>query len=269
MNKKTTCVAALGCAVFIFATTACGAYDYSHDFIYDIDPIIKIEAPESDPETEYSYYEISLPYPESEKVVFIKGFMAAAIAFDIHEDEQIEDTDKIIESDIILETTNDSDIIEEAEENKIEDSLPAIARSGNYIYYDIPLSNELQEYTEDVCREYNIDEKLVFAIMGRESAYQPDVISDTNDYGLMQINICNHEWMSEKLGITDFLDPKSSILAGVYMLYTVRQYCETETQMIMCYKSGVNGARALWNQGIHSISYTDQIFERKDNLKIK
>ena len=111
MNKKTTCVAALGCAAFIFATTACGAYDYSHDFIYDIDPIIKIEAPESDPETEYSYYEISLPYPESEKVVFIKGFMAAAIAFDIHEDEQIEDTDKIIESDIILETTNDSDII--------------------------------------------------------------------------------------------------------------------------------------------------------------
>ena len=193
MNKKTTCVAALGCAAFIFATTACGAYDYSNDFIYDIDPIIKIEAP-SDPETEYSYYEINLPYPEPEKVVFIKGFMAAAIAFGVHEDEQVEYIDKTIESDIILETTNDSDAIKETEENKIEDSLPAIARSGNYIYYDIPLSNELQEYTEDVCREYNIDEKLVFAIIGRESAYQPDVISDTNDYGLMQINICNHTY---------------------------------------------------------------------------
>lgn len=267
MNKKTTCVAALGCAAFIFATTACGAYDYSHDFIYDIDPIIKIEAPESDPETEYSYYEISLPYPESDiKTYFIKGFMAAAVALDSHEDESGPEpetsSDTIIESENII-------VSEIKEEPKIEKTLPAIARSGNYIYYDIPLSNELQEYTEDVCREYNIDEKLVFAIMGRESAYQPDVISDTNDYGLMQINICNHEWMSEKLGITDFLDPKSSILAGVYMLYTVRQYCETETQMIMCYKSGVNGARALWNQGIHSISYTDQIFERKDNLKIK
>jgi len=267
MNKKTTCVAALGCAAFIFATTACGAYDHSHDFIYDTDPIIKIEAPRSDPETEYSYYELSLPYPESDtKTYFIKGFMAAAVAFDSHEDESEPKSETA--SDIKIET-EDVTVLENKEEIKPEKTLPTVARSGDYIYYDIPLSDELQEYTEDVCKQYNIDEKLVFAIMGRESEYQPDVISVTDDYGLMQINICNHEWMSEKLGITDFLDPKSSILAGIYMLYTIRPYCETETQMIMCYKSGVNGARVLWNQGIYSISYTDQVLERKANLKSK
>lgn len=68
-----------------------------------------------------------------------------------------------------------------------------ISLSENTTMYDIELSDELQEYTIGICEEYEVDPVMVFAIMGCESEYQADVISKTGDYGLMQINICNHK----------------------------------------------------------------------------
>ena len=75
---------------------------------------------------------------------------------------------------------------------------------SRYVLYDIQLSEELQHYTQDVCEEYGVSYPLVIAIMKKESGFLPDAVSATNDYGIMQINGCNHEWLEGVLGITDW-----------------------------------------------------------------
>lgn len=125
-------------------------------------------------------------------------------------------------------------------------------------------NESLDAYLGDLCKEYKVDKKLALAIIECESAFQPDVISKTDDYGLMQINKCNHEWLSEELGISDYLDPRENMLAGVYMLSYLKQFADTEEKLIMCYAHGVNGARAKWSDGIVSTSYTQKVLKVKN-----
>ena len=84
-------------------------------------------------------------------------------------------------------------------------------------YFDVPLSEELQDYIREKCSEYEVPMELVIALIDKESSFRSDVVSTTNDYGFMQINQCNHEWLSSTLGVSNFLDPKENILCGIYM----------------------------------------------------
>lgn len=124
---------------------------------------------------------------------------------------------------VTAEPVNSSAIVaiellyEEAEAEPTPEPTPAIP------VYDIPLSVELQEYTYQRCEALGlvapgIDYPTVLALMGKESEYSADAVSATGDYGLMQINTVNHDWLREELGITDFLDAKQSIDAGTEML---------------------------------------------------
>lgn len=101
----------------------------------------------------------------------------------------------------------------------------------SYKYYEVydffyrsdryhALDFELQELTYDLCVNYGIEEyfTLILCQLYYESEYKTTAKSKTNDYGIAQINKCNHEWLSKELGITDFLDPKQSILCNVYMM---------------------------------------------------
>lgn len=132
-------------------------------------------------------------------------------------------------------------------------------------YYDIPLDLNIQDYVMDECSKRNIDPELALAIMSVESDFQPDVISDTNDYGIMQINAVNHQELEETLGINDFLNPYNSIQAGIYMLEQY-QWCENETQMLMCYNMGVSGAKQAWGKGIYETNYTKKVLETKKEI---
>ena len=132
-------------------------------------------------------------------------------------------------------------------------------------YYDIPLSCSLQDYINEECNENNVEYELVLAIMKVESDYNPKEVSETNDYGIMQINECNHDELKSKLNITDFLDPYDSTKAGVYMLSNYK-WCENESQMLMCYNMGVAGARKCWKQGVYESSYSRKVLKEKEKL---
>ncbi len=60
------------------------------------------------------------------------------------------------------------------------------------------LSYELQEVMQDCCEHYEVPYALVLAIAEVETHFDPDAVSATGDYGLMQINSVNHEWLLEK-----------------------------------------------------------------------
>lgn len=100
----------------------------------------------------------------------------------------------------------------------------------------------------------------------RTSLHQASAISKSSDYGIMQINKINHEWLTEELGITDFLDPEQSILSGVYMLSDLTRKYEDPHRILMAYNMGERGARDYVSRGNTSSSYSRYIIQRRAEL---
>jgi hypothetical protein len=132
-------------------------------------------------------------------------------------------------------------------------------------YYDIPLSHDVQDYMFQECSRYNIPSGLVVAIMETESGFTPDIISRTGDYGLMQINECSHEWLYNNLGVTNLLDAKQNILAGIYILRYHLDRCDGGIRKaLMCYACGAGRAEFYFKQGIYDTDYTRDLLDRAD-----
>ena len=94
---------------------------------------------------------------------------------------------------------------------------------------------------------------------GNDTEFDASVISITNDYGLMQINEINHEWLTETIGVTDYLDPYQNMRAGCYILRKLfERYQDTEL-VLMCYNIGEKGASRLWEEGIYETNYTQSV----------
>ena len=149
---------------------------------------------------------------------------------------------------------------------QINEPPEAIKENINITYYNIPLSKDVQEYTTEVCKRYDVDPKMVYAIIQIESNFKSNVVSSTNDYGLMQINQYNHQWLSETLEITDFLDECSNIHAGVYMLKEASKYATDTHGILMVYNLGIVKARRLWENGCTSTEYSDKVVQAMNEL---
>lgn len=128
---------------------------------------------------------------------------------------------------------------------------------------DCSLDVEIQEFIYYLAYGYNIDFYFIMAVIEHESDFRADIISSTNDYGLMQINICNHEWLSKALGITDFLDPYQNIMAGTYKFHLLfEKYGDDTSKVLMAYNMGDTGAGRLWKQGIYESRYSREIMQQ-------
>lgn len=139
------------------------------------------------------------------------------------------------------------------------DEIPG--NTSGFIQLDVPLDPEIQEYVYEQCVYYNIDYFLVMALIQHESEFISDAVSGTGDYGLMQINTCNH-----KEGI-DYLDPYQNISEGMMMLdYLFTKYTDPAL-VLMAYNMGETGASKLWEQGIYSTDYVDEIFLEQEMLQ--
>lgn len=124
---------------------------------------------------------------------------------------------------------------------------------------DVPMGEDEQKFVFYLSEGYNLDFTLIMAMIQHESSFRVDVISKTNDYGLMQINKINHKYLTETIGVTDFLDPYQNIRAGVYTLRKLfERYQETE-MVLMSYNMGEDGAKRLWDKGIYETNYTRSI----------
>ena len=136
-----------------------------------------------------------------------------------------------------------------------------------FIPLEVELDEELQEFIYCLSYGYNIDYAFVMGLIEAESNYQVDVVSSTNDYGLMQINTVNHEWLNEKLGVTDFLDPYQNTRSGIYILRNLFEKYKDPEKVLMAYNMGENGAKRLWDKGIYETDYTNKVI--KNIMKIK
>lgn len=129
-------------------------------------------------------------------------------------------------------------------------------------YFDIPLSKDLQDYIYQMSDEYDIPAELIIALIDVESHFQVDIISRTNDYGLGQINICNHDWLKEQLGLDNLLDPYQNIKATAHII--AGHYNNNDgnvNKAVMCYNAGAGGAASMWRRGIYSTAYSRKVVE--------
>lgn len=127
------------------------------------------------------------------------------------------------------------------------------------------LNPELQEFMQAACKNYGVPFALALAVAGQESQFDPDAVSDTDDYGLMQINSINFSWLREQ-GIEP-LTYKGNIEAGVLMLSKALEQYSDYKCALMAYNCGDEGAKRLWEQGIYSTAYTDKVMAAYETYK--
>ena len=170
---------------------------------------------------------------------------------------------------ITEELSNSKDLINEAAGYTTDFVVPIqqdIATEPTVQIYDIPLSEELQEYTYEMCSYYDIEDyyELVLAVMWKESEFTIDIISSSNDYGLMQINKCNHKYLQDELGIVDILDAKSNIKGGIYILSDLIHTYDTIDKALMAYNMGPSGAAKCWKKGTYASAYSRDVLSRAE-----
>lgn len=135
-----------------------------------------------------------------------------------------------------------------------------------FVPLDVPMNEDLQEFTFYLSAAYEMDFTFVLALIQHESNFRADVVSATNDYGLMQINKINHPYLQEQLGITNFLDPYDNIRAGMFVLRKLFEKYETPEKVLMAYNMGETGASRLWEQGIFEINYSKSVLQIQQEL---
>lgn len=106
-----------------------------------------------------------------------------------------------------VEVTEEPETVPEAEaetEPVYDGSLLKNRRPHTVKLYDIPLSEDLQIFIARKCEEYHIDPELIYAMIARESTYNPNAMGDNGrSYGLMQIQLRYVRERMDKLGCTD------------------------------------------------------------------
>lgn len=146
------------------------------------------------------------------------------------------------------------------------DKLPKTVSS---YYFDVPLSHSLQDFIYEISSDEEIPVSLILAMIEAESGFNPEIISSTNDYGLLQINKVNHEWLKKKYRTADMLNPYQNVFCGIKIIGTyVKKYKGDINKALMAYNMGDYGAKKAWQNGITSTRYSLKIIELKDKYEV-
>lgn len=136
------------------------------------------------------------------------------------------------------------------------DKLPS---DTEITYLDIPLSKNLQKYVNEICADENVPVSLVYALIEQESQFNPETVSKTNDYGLMQINEINLDSLEEQYRTADLLNPYQNVFCGIKIIGSYIKEYETYQKALMAYNMGKYGASKAWQNGITSTNYSDNV----------
>lgn len=136
------------------------------------------------------------------------------------------------------------------------------------LYFDVPLSEELQEHIFALCEERDIDPAIIIAMIFQESTYDSSAIGDGgNSYGLMQIQPrWNRERMDE-LNCHDLLDPFQNVTVGIDILADYLDRYGSLEWSLMAYNGGPTYASNNMSNGVVSyyarnVIYNSTILER-------
>ena len=139
------------------------------------------------------------------------------------------------------------------------------------IYYDIPLSKELQDYTRKICEEYgNVDETLVYALIKQESNFRVEALGDNGKSKcLMHIQEIWHKERMKKLGVDSLMTAKGNIRVGIDILSEKIDKYDDLGKALTAYNAGDGGAyKYYFSKGIYANDYAKKIIKNKDKFKM-
>ena len=134
------------------------------------------------------------------------------------------------------------------------------------VYYDVPLSEDLQDHIFNLCDEKGIEYRVAMALIHTESRFDATCVGDSgNSLGLMQIQPRWHYERMEQLGCNDLLDPYQNVTVGLDLFSDLlEEYGEIE-YALMAYNGGEAYADSMIESGLISdyaysvISYADEL----------
>lgn len=126
---------------------------------------------------------------------------------------------------------------------EIEDSMVYYSAPEEIKYFDVPLSESLQDYIFEVCENYGVDPDIIVAMIYKESTYRANCMGDNGRaYGLMQVQPRWHQARMDKLGVTDLLDPYQNVLVGIDYFAELMGYDQGLHWSLMAYNGGITYA---------------------------
>lgn len=152
-----------------------------------------------------------------------------------------------------------------------EPEEPAAPAAPERTYYDVPLTESLQDIIIDISAERGVDPALVLAVIEKESGYDPAAAGDNGkSQGLMQIWRSAHEKRMEKLGAVNLYDPYDNIIVGIDILAEKLAKYEDVEKALIAYNAGDAGAKKLYfEKGIYSNRYSRAVMEIAEKIRAK
>ena len=126
------------------------------------------------------------------------------------------------------------------------------------VYYDVPLSYELQDMVRAACEESGVPMELVLAVIWEETDFRNLTGDDGESQGYMQIQEKWHRDRMERLGVEDLMDPAGNFRVG----------CDFLAELLD--KHPLAYALTYYNSGKVRVSeYSERVMDYQEALKNK
>lgn len=112
------------------------------------------------------------------------------------------------------------------------------------------------EYVYKYAKEYEVDPILIFAIIKAESNFNPNVVSQSNAIGLMQLIESTAEEIARKQEIKfvegeTLFNPEQNIMLGTkYFSNLMKEYKNNHLLALTAYNAGIGNVKRWIEQGI-------------------
>ena len=149
-----------------------------------------------------------------------------------------------------------------ADAQRIGEALEA----QGYFSAAVPLPWEYQDYMRTYCHLYGCPYPLALAVADWETRgqFNMDAMGPAGEVGIFQLNPGPNGTYHAELEAATGLDPttpEGNIAGGCYKLGKYLAEYGDVAMVAMAYNRGQAGARAAWEAGITSNSYTDAVLE--------
>lgn len=141
--------------------------------------------------------------------------------------------------------------------------------SKRVLYYDVPLSTDLQEHIFHLCAEYEIDPKIVIAMAAVESNYDAGALSeDLTSVGLMQVQPKWHRGRMTRLKCHNLYSPYMNVTVAIDYLAELKVYNPDINFMLAAYNGGIEYANSKAENGYYT-DYVQKVLKTASELKLK
>ena len=187
--------------------------------------------------------------------IVIIGYERGSFELPVHQ-EVLEEVEPVVEKTepvqqpvvyIVYVYVDSKPVVEEKVEAAVKAEAPEVK---NTAYYDVPLSEELQEHIIEQCENRGVDPALVMGMIRAESSFNADALGDGgNSHGLMQVQPRWHQNRMDEYGCDDLMDPFQNVTVGIDIIADWLDVGRGVEYALMGYNGGNPYAKEMWSSG--------------------